>query len=95
MQHLEVELFLLPTEHGGRKTAIHSGYRGQFYDLEDCDAIWGFDAPVVEPGQSVKGFVQFLRPELHLARMKAGLPILMREGSKVIGFGTILRVLSQ
>lgn len=94
--NLEVEVTLLPPEHGGRHSAVYSGYRPQFYyGGEDWDATYLFrEGEEVRPGETVTADVIFLSPQQHKDRVFPGMPFLVREGNRVIGYGRILRVLS-
>lgn len=60
----EAEITFLPTEHGGRSSAVRSGYRGQFYyGGHDWDAIQSFpDTQEVCPGETARAYVAFLSP---------------------------------
>src|SRR5262249_15599378 len=93
---LEVELVLLPTEHGGRQGPAISGYRPQFYyDGEDFDAVQSYpDQDAVSPGESARAYLYLLNPELHAGRVRPGKPFLIREGQRVIGYGSIRQVLN-
>jgi hypothetical protein len=50
------------------------------------------DFEILELGKSGRAFVRFLRPELHLPRMKCGMGFLIREGSKTIGYGSVTKI---
>lgn len=92
---IEVELTLLPTEHGGRKMPAFPGYRPQFYyGGHDCDAIYKYvDSDKVNPGESVIARVSFLHPQSHAGRIFEGMPFLIREGQRVVGYGRVTRIL--
>jgi translation elongation factor EF-Tu-like GTPase len=92
---IEVELTLLPTEHGGRKGPVSTGYRPQFYyGNEDWDAAHTYiDRGVVHPGQSVKAWVDFFSPQYHRGRVYVGMPFLLREGDRVVGYGRVVKIL--
>ena len=91
---VEAEIVLLPTEHGGRASAARSDYRPQFYyDGQDHDASHTYpDVERVLPGQSARVFLAFLHPETHIGKLHPGMPFLIREGQKVLGYGTVTRV---
>lgn len=91
--HVEVELTLLPSAQGGRKTYVASGYRPQFhYAGKDWDAIFSFDVERVEPGDSVRAVVKFLSPEAHRGKISEGTQFELREGLRVVGRGKVTRV---
>lgn len=95
MADIEVELTLLPTEHGGRKGYAGSGYRPQFYyEGEDWDAVYTFiGVDRLNPGESTIAEVVFFSPHQHLGRVFPGMVFLAREGNRIIGYGRILRIL--
>lgn len=85
----------LPTEHGGRKGFALSGYRPQFYfECEDYDALLEFpDVPRVHPGETARAFLTLSHPELLVGRLSPGKPFLIREGQRVLGYGTVIRLI--
>lgn len=95
MAHIEAELEFLPTERGGRRTAARSGYRPQFYYAgEDWDATHEYIGHEwVEPGQTVTVRLTVTRPEYHAGRIFVGMPFLVREGSRVVGYGRVTKIL--
>jgi translation elongation factor EF-Tu-like GTPase len=95
MADIEAELTLLPTEHGGRKGPTFSGYRPQFYYLgDDWDAVHTYvGVAEVRPGDTVTVQLQFINPGAHVGRVFAGMPFLIREGQRVVGYGRVTRLL--
>lgn len=93
-QDVEAEVTYLPTEHGGRKGFVLSGYRPQFYfACQDYDALHEYpDVPKVYPGETTRVFLTFLHPELLVGRLLPGKPFLIREGQRVLGYGTVTRI---
>lgn len=92
---IEVELTLLPTEHGGRRGLVFSGYRPQFYyQGTDWDAVQSYPGvEQVRPGDTVTARLSFLTPEAHQGRLFEGMPFLVREGQRIVGYGRITRIL--
>lgn len=92
---VEVDLILLPTEHGGRRGPAQSGYRAQFYyGGHDWDAHHEYpDVSQVNPGDTVRAYVMFLAPDQHVGKIMPGMPFLIREGQRVVGYGCIRRIL--
>ncbi len=92
---IEVELTLLPTEHGGRQGAAYSGYRPQFYyDGHDWDAQHEYpDVKTVHPGQTVRAYLTFASPEHHVGKLRPGKAFLLREGNKTVGYGSVVKIL--
>ncbi|MFK7001015.1 hypothetical protein V3470_07600 [Flavobacterium oreochromis] len=73
--HLEAEIYYLTEAEGGRKTAVASGYRGQFfYDGRDWDAPQEFiDKKYCNPGEKVQVKLTTLSPFLHIGKFKIGI----------------------
>jgi translation elongation factor EF-Tu-like GTPase len=81
---------MVPTDRGGRKSACSSGYRPQlFIDGDDCDVEIAVE-DCLDPGASGVVYGRFFRPELHLRKLTVGKAVLLREGSRTIGYGTLL-----
>jgi translation elongation factor EF-Tu-like GTPase len=91
----EAEITFLPKEHGGRRGAVLSGYRGQFYyGGHDWDAIQSYpDVDLVRPGDTVRAYLSFLSPDAHIGRVAPGKMFLVREGNKVVGYGKVTRLI--
>ncbi|MFK7032208.1 EF-Tu C-terminal domain-related protein [Flavobacterium oreochromis] len=73
--HFEAEIYYLTEAEGGRKTAVASGYRGQFfYDGRDWDAPQEFiDKKYCNPGEKVQVKLTTLSPFLHIDKFKIGI----------------------
>ena len=93
---VEVEICFLRTEEGGRKGPARSGYRPQFYyDGNDWDAVHTYATDDwVQPGETVTGYLDFLSPDEHVAKLFPGMEFLCREGSRVVARGRVLRILN-
>jgi elongation factor Tu len=87
---------LLPTEHGGRSVPVASGYRPQFYYAgDDWDAEQTYrGVESVRPGETVRARISFFNPEAHRRRVFEGMPFLIREGNRVVGYGRVFRLLA-
>ena len=85
----------MSTDEGGRTHPMFSGYRPQFfYDGNDWDAVHTYvGVDQVNPGDTVKTMLTFPRPENHHGRIHEGLEFLIREGSRTVGRGRVLRIL--
>jgi hypothetical protein len=92
---VEVELEFLPTELGGRGTAVRSGYRPQlYYDGHDWDASHEYpDAEQVCPGEHVRAYLTCMSPQFHVGKLVPGKAVLFREGQRVVAFGTVTRII--
>ena len=91
---IEAEIIFLPTEAGGRKGPAFSGYRPQFYyDGQDWDAVQVYpDVECANPGDTVRAYLAFLRPQVHLGKVGPGKMFLIREGFRVIGYGKVTKI---
>ncbi|GLS28103.1 hypothetical protein [Marinibactrum halimedae] len=96
--HLEANVYLIETEFGGRSSAVFDGYCGQFFwhindvDSTDWDAHYIFESGQVHPGQCAACKI-VLSPNLlkcSKGRFPIGQQFGIREGSKIIGVGTIV-----
>ena len=93
---IEAEITYLPTQAGGRRNYIGTGYRGQFYyDGTDWDAQQTFiGCERVEPGSNVKATLCFASPQAHDEKLAVGTVFLIREGSKTVGYGKVTSILN-
>ncbi len=95
---VEVEFTLIPTEHGGRSTPLmvheHS-YRPQFYYAgQDWDCVVEPNTAVpLPPGDTAIAFVSFLSPAQHFGKLGQGAAFLLREGNRIVAYGSVLRLL--
>jgi hypothetical protein len=92
---LEADIYYLTAAEGGRITPVASSYRGQFhYDNHDWDAMQQFlDKEWCELGDTVKVLLQTASSDFHCGKFYVGKTFEIREGSKVVGKGTITKVL--
>jgi translation elongation factor EF-Tu-like GTPase len=51
------------------------------------------DKERVAPGETVNASLRLLRPDLQQGRLFVGMPFTVQEGSRIVGNGTILRVI--
>ena len=92
---IEAEIYYLTPEEGGRKTAIYSGYRGQFfYDGMNFDAPQEFiDKEICNVGETVRVYLQTVNPKNHMGKLFVGKYFEIREGIKVVGKGKITKII--
>jgi elongation factor Tu len=92
---IEAEIYYLPPEHGGRSTPAFSGYRPQFYYRgRDWDAQHEYlDTDRALPGETVRAHIEFLAPAQHLGKVVEGMPFLLREGNRTVGYGSVLKII--
>ena len=92
---IEVELHFVATVEGGRTKPAFSGYRPQFYyDGHDWDAVHEYpDVSQVNPGETVRAFLAFLSPQEHVHKLSPGKRFQIREGTRVVAEGQVLRIL--
>ena len=93
--HIEAEITFLTSKDGGRKKNVTNGYRPQLhYDGRDWDACHEYpDVKQAEPGQKVRTYLTFLSPKNHAGRIYKGMAFLIREGKKIVGYGSVTRIL--
>jgi translation elongation factor EF-Tu-like GTPase len=91
---VEVELTLLPTADGGRRSAAAQGYRPQFYyNNGDWDANYEYEVNDVPLGERVSALLTFFSPHEHRGKVFVGMPFLLREGNRVVGYGRVTALL--
>jgi elongation factor Tu len=92
---IEAEITFIPTEHGGRGRPAFTDYRPQFYySGQDWDAHHEYpDVEQVNPGDTVRAFLCFLSPDEHVGRLKPGMAFLIREGAKIVAYGSVTRLI--
>lgn len=88
---IRANLRLLRWDEGGRSSPIESGYRS-LARFESSESDFGFelhlDAGRLAPGESVTGRLMLWAVE-ELPALAAGLPFELREGTRVVGHGTV------
>jgi translation elongation factor EF-Tu-like GTPase len=47
----------------------------------------------VNPGDTVRAYLTFMSPEMHVGRICAGTIFLLREGHKTVGYSRVTQVL--
>jgi len=89
---LEVEVYILTKEEGGRHTPFFTGYRPQFY-FGTTDVTGEVTLPegteMVMPGDNVSVKVKLITP----VAAEEGLRFAIREGGKTVGAGVITKVI--
>ena len=92
---LETEIHYLPTEEGGRKHGIASGYRGQFYyyGRDWCASQQLMDREICQPGETARVCLSLLTPENHLGMFHVGQEFEIREGARIVAKGVIRKIL--
>lgn len=96
-------LRMLPTEEGGRKTAIRVGgkiYRPQFCLDSDSTTTTLFVDKVegretILPGETLEIECSLLKPELFEGRLRAGTKFKLCEGPTVVGRGIVKKMLCE
>lgn len=98
---IKVEIRYLTPEEGGRKRPVGICYRGQFHygdELEASDGFQYFPKSELQDGFIPLGktvFANVFFPEdrwrdYHVHRLNVGLKFKIREGSKIVGEGSVL-----
>ncbi|MFJ6938524.1 elongation factor Tu [Streptomyces sp. NPDC101132] len=81
------QVYVLSAREGGRRTALSSGYRPQFY-IRTADVVGNVDlgaAGTARPGETVTMTVELGRD----VPLEAGLGFAIREGGRTVGAGTV------
>ncbi|MFI8106343.1 elongation factor Tu [Streptomyces sp. NPDC086023] len=81
------QVYVLSAREGGRRTALSSGYRPQFY-IRTADVVGSVDlggAGTARPGETVTMTVELGRD----VPLEAGLGFAIREGGRTVGAGTV------
>jgi Elongation factor Tu C-terminal domain/TIR domain len=85
------EVYMLPTEEGGRPAPFFKGYRPQFY-LRTTDVTGTAELPegteMVKPGDNVNLVIELVTP----VAIEKGLLFAIREGGRTVGAGRICQV---
>lgn len=94
---LRALIYYLTTEEGGRMSPVRTGYRGQFYyNDKDWDAQQIFiDKEWCILGEYVDCYIQTLSPQYHAGNFYIGKEFQIREGAKIVGYGTITEILRE
>jgi hypothetical protein len=95
---LEALIGALPTEDGGRRTPMLSGYRPSHDfrlsgELDDATHEYP-DTGQVAPGETERAKLWLLAPDRQIERLFAGKLFTVQEGPRVVGNGRILRVIN-
>jgi len=93
--HVEAEVTFLRPEEGGRSNPVRSGYRGSFVrggEYWDVEHIYP-DNETVEPGQTVRVLLEFMRPEAHWEELYEGMEFEVCEGPNVVARGRITKLI--
>ena len=95
--HIEAEIRFMPTDEGGRETAVKSGYRGQFHYTGESHEGWDaaqeyIGKEWVAPGESATAQLVFASPEVHCKRLVEGMTFQIQEGGQIVGLGVVKRV---
>jgi elongation factor Tu len=86
-------------EEGGRKTPVFvEGYRPQvkfpFSEMQTSGQQKFVDKEIVYPGDCVTAEITILSPNFFENQLSEGMEFEFREGSRIIGTGTILKILN-
>lgn len=94
---IEAEIYYLTAAENGRKNPVWNGYRGQFYyDERDWDASQEFlNKESCTPGETVRVILRTLSPDFHVGKFWVGKEFEIREGSRTVGRGKILKIIRE
>lgn len=95
----EAEISFLPTtKQSGRWSPVYSDYHPNHdfgldgmlnearHEYIGCESV--------APGQSAKAYLWFLVPEYQEGRLYPGFKFTVQEGSRIVGYGVVLRVIN-
>jgi elongation factor Tu len=89
-QGFTAEVYLLSAAEGGRRTAVATGYRPQFY-IRTADVVG--DVTLGERGRALPGETLTMTVELgQPVPLEPGLGFAIREGGRTVGAGTVTAV---
>lgn len=94
LMDISARIYMLSTEEGGRWTPIFSGYRPALYfgERQTDGAITLHGCERVMPGKQCQVSIRLLHPE-HLGHaLKPNATFALKEGLRVVGWGTVLKV---
>jgi translation elongation factor EF-Tu-like GTPase len=92
---VEADITLFPTADGGRQGPALSGYRPAHKVLDDyfTTGVHDYiDCDKVLPGQTVRGTITFITPEVYPHCLWVGREIDMYEGGRLIGRARIIKI---
>ena len=82
---------------GTRKNPVADGYRPMHLITGDClttGVYYYYNVQIVAPNDTAKGTITFIAPEAYPHCLWVGKKINIQEGSKIVGYATILKVLN-
>ena len=93
---IEVRVTFLGPEESGRSGPVRSGYRPTFhFNGMNWDANYVFpDVDEVGAGESARAYLEFLHASEIEKLLYEGMPFLIREGGRIMGYGAISKILS-
>ncbi|QXP58184.1 hypothetical protein [Olleya sp. HaHaR_3_96] len=93
------ELKYRTTEEGGRTTNVHSGYRPtikfDFSDLQTSGSQRFIRRNFAMPGETVVAEINVASTDFLTNKLEKGTVFDFREGSRIIGFGTVIKVVNE
>lgn len=94
---LIIKVKVLTENEGGRKTPFFNGYRGQFYyNNSDWDATYEIvDKKEAKPGEEVELELITASREIHFGKFEIGKEVKIREGSRIVAIGKVIKILNQ
>ena len=93
--NLRATITLFPTDQGGRKRSVHTGYRPNFaFNTEQyyCGEIELLDRDELRPGETSKAFIKMLPARTIRKNLKEKDAFSINEGNKTVGIGIITEV---
>jgi translation elongation factor EF-Tu-like GTPase len=94
---VEADVTFLPTDAGGRSSAVRSGYRPAHLIAEDyltTGVHQYLGVSEVEPGATVRAHITFLSPDAYPNSLWVGKILAVQEGSRVVGSAKIVEIMN-
>ncbi len=97
--HFIATLTYLPTEKGGRKTPVFSGYRPQikfdFSEMQTSGQQIFIEREVVYPGDMVEAEIKIISIEHFVGKLQEKMKFDFREGPRIVGTGEIKHITNE
>ena len=92
---IEAEIYFLTTEEGGKTKPAFNDFSLEFsYNNQNWVARHTYpDVAQVNPGDTVRTYLQFLSPKEHLGKVTIGMKFEVREGIRTVGKGIVTNIL--
>ena len=95
---IEAQITYLPTDAGGRKTPVYSGYR-PIHDFGNPEGLYGAeheypDVSPIPPGATARAVLWFISPDSLAKRLYEGFKFTVQDGRQVVGHGVVTKIIN-